>query len=462
MNTRSPLVPWLVPSILLAAVPLLPATESTSGGSYWPHWRGPSANGVSPDGRPPTEWGPSKNVKWKVKIPGGGSGSPIIWEDKVFVVTAVPVETASRADAPRADRPRGRPGARGRRGGGRSGRGGTMRPPDSHWRFVVMCLDRSSGKTLWEKVAAETIPHEGHHAHHGFASASPCTDGERLYAHFGSRGLFCYDLDGEFLWKKTDFGPMRTRHGFGEGSSPTVHGDFIIVPWDHEGSSFLTALDKRTGKTRWKVERDEPSCWATPLVVEHDGRKQVVASGDNFVRGYDLETGAELWRCPGQTGRPIPSPVSGHGLVFVGSGHRGAFLGAFRLDHKGDIEGTDGVAWTLDRHAPDVPSPLLSGRRLYFHAGRTGILSCYDAVTGKPHFAGERVKGLDAVYASPVAANGKLYLTGRDGTTVVVEDREELTIVATNRLDEPVDATPAVAGREILIRAREHLYCFAE
>jgi outer membrane protein assembly factor BamB len=273
--------------------------------------------------------------------------------------------------------------------------------------------------------------------------------------------MFCYDFDGELVWKKTDFGKMRTRNGYGEGSSATIYGDTIVVPWDHEGPSYVIALNKDNGETIWKVDRDEPTCWATPLVIDRGGVPQVVVSGENFVRGYDLATGRELWRCGGQTTRPVASPVVGHGLVFVGSGFRGSFMGAFRLDRRGDLEGTDGVAWTITRDTPDVPSLLLSGRRLYFYAGRSGILSCVDAVTKKPFFSSERVAGIRDVYASPVWANGKIYLTSRDGTIVVIEDADELKIVATNHLNEGTDATPAIAGREIFVRGSSHLYCFA-
>jgi outer membrane protein assembly factor BamB len=196
--------------------------------------------------------------------------------------------------------------------------------------------------------------------------------------------------------------------------------------------------------------------------VESEGKKQVVASGQNFVRSYDFTTGKELWRCSGQTQRPVASPVAGHGLVFVGSGFRGNFLGAFRLDRRGDLEGTDGVVWTIDRQTPDVPSLLLSGRRLYYYAGRSGIISCIDAVTKKPFYAAQRIDVIRDVYASPVAANGKVYLTSRQGVIVVIDDAETLNIVATNRLEEGVDATPAIAGRALYVRGLEHLYCFTE
>jgi outer membrane protein assembly factor BamB len=458
--------------ILAAVLGGTRAREAACEESGWPHWRGPTGNGASLDGSPPVEFGESKNLRWKVEIPGRGTASPVVMGSRVYVATAIPVDGApgekvsggtkaadagsalSAESAEDSERPPAR-GASGEKAPAGRGRPGAVQ------RFTLLAIDRATGKTLWSRIAAEVKPHEGHHPSHGFASASPFTDGERAYAHFGSRGLFCYDLEGKEVWKRTDFGQMRMRNGFGEGSSPTLHGDTIIVPWDHEGPSCLMALDKRTGKTLWKTDRDEPSCWATPLVVVHDGKAQVVVSGERFARSYDFTTGEELGRCAGQTARPLASPVAGHGLVFIGSGHQGNFLGAFRLDRRGDLQGTDGVVWTIERDTPDVPSPLLSGRRLYFLSGRKGSLSCVDAPTKEPHYSARRVEGLRELYASPVAAGGKVYLTSRDGTIVVIEDADELKMAATNRLDEGVDATPAIAGSEIFVRSQMHLYCFS-
>jgi outer membrane protein assembly factor BamB len=269
-------------------------------------------------------------------------------------------------------------------------------------------------------------------------------------------------MDGELKWKRDDFGKMNTRNDFGEGSSPTIEGDMIIVPWDHEGPSYLYALNKATGETIWKAKRDEPSCWATPLVIEHAGKKQIVMNGQTCARGYDLETGKELWRCAGQTDRPVASAVAGDGLVFVGSGFRGSFLGAFRPDGAGDIEGSSRVVWTLDRDTPDIASPLLSAGRIYFHKGKSGLLSCVDAATGKPHYTANRIDGINSTYASPIAAGGYVYLTGRSGTTVVIEDADELKIVATNSVGETVDATPAPVDNELFIRGERHLFCIAQ
>jgi outer membrane protein assembly factor BamB len=269
-------------------------------------------------------------------------------------------------------------------------------------------------------------------------------------------------MDGELKWSREDFGQMDTRNSFGEGSSPTLEGDKILVPWDHEGQSYLYALDKSTGENIWKTERDEPSCWATPLVVEHNGAKQVVMNGQTCARAYDLETGKELWRCGGQAERPVASAVGADGLVFIGSGFQGSFLGAFRLNGQGDIEDTDQVAWVLDRDTPDIASPLLSGGRLYFYKGKSGLLSCVDAGTGEPHYMTARLPGISSTYASPIAADGHVYLTGRSGTTVVIKDSDQLDIVASNSVGETVDATPAPVDNELFIRGENHLFCISK
>lgn len=391
----------------------------------WMHWRGDTGNGVSKTATPPTEWTATKNVKWKVAIPGVGSGSPVVFEDQVFVTSAVNA------------------------GGGRLD-------------FKIFCHDRKTGAVKWEKTAVAAKPHEGTHSTNGFASASPCTDGKHVYAHFGSRGLYCYTLAGELKWKRDDFPRMKTRATFGEGSSPTIAGNLVIVPWDHEGSSFIVALNKSTGKDVWRTPRDEPTCWATPLVVEHNGRKQVVMNGQTCARSYDLATGKELWRCAGQTQRPVASAVAENGLVYVGSGFRGSFLGAFRLDGKGDIKGTRNVAWQITRDTPDIGSLLLSSGRLYFHKEKKGMLTCVDAATGQPHFGPARLPGLDTIYASPISAGGHVYLTSRNGTTVVIRDADRLQVVSTNSVGETVDATPAPVDDQLFIRGARHLFCIAE
>ena len=399
-------------------------------GANWGHWRGEGGNGVSTSAQPPTKWSDTENVKWKVAVPGQGSGSPVVWDDRVFVVTAV-TETG---DVPGSN--------------------------PSKLRFELLCYSRQDGSLIWRETAAEATPHEGTHKTNGFSSSSPCTDGEHVYAHFGSRGTYCFTLDGKRVWDR-QLGEMTMRHAFGEGSSPTLVDDKLVVPWDHEGQSYLFALDKNTGDTLWKTPRDEPSCWATPLIIEHDGNRQVVMNGQNYARSYDLATGNEIWRCGGQTQRPVASPVAAGGLVYVCSGHRGSFLGAFRPDGSGDIANSSSVVWTQSKNTPDIASPLLSNGRLYYYKAKTGILSCFDAASGEPHYTAQRT-GLANIYASPVAAGGHVYLTDRNGTTIVIKDSDDFAIVANNSVGETVDATPAPVGNELFIRGEKHLFCIAE
>jgi hypothetical protein len=345
--------------------------------SNWAQWRGPTGTGAAaPDADPPTQWGEGKNVKWKVKLPGGGSSTPIILGDKIFIQTAVPAGGAAPAEAalPPAQRREGEGRGEGRQGGrGRGGRGGFggSPPPTAPYRFVLLCIDRNTGKTIWEQTAKELVPHEGHHRDHGFASHSPVTDGTHVVAYFGSRGLHCYDLEGKRLWEK-DLGKQSTRSGFGEGSSPALHKGIIVINWDHEGEDFIAAFDKLTGDEKWRQKRDEPTSWTTPLIVEHDGKAQVIVAGTNRVRAYDLATGKEVWHYKGLTQNVIPTPVHANGVVYLTSGFRGAALAAIRLGKEGDLTGTDAVLWTHDKATPYVPSPLLDGERLYLFSGNNG------------------------------------------------------------------------------------------
>jgi outer membrane protein assembly factor BamB len=331
---------------------------------------------------------------------------------------------------------------------------------DGPVRFAVVCLDRRTGKTVWQKVAREEIPHEGHHRDHGFASQSPVTDGQLLFTFFGSHGLYCFDLNGNLKWSK-QLGRMTTRNGFGEGASPALAGDMLVVAWDHEGDDFVAAFDKRTGKERWRKVRDEPTGWSTPLVVRHAGKNQVVLSNTNRIRSYDAATGNQVWECAGMTANAIPSPVSGNGMLYATSGFRGNSLLAIKLGRTGDLSGTDAIAWSHNRGTPYVPSPLLTGPRLYFFGGNDAILTSVDAKSGQKLIDGQRIQGLRGVYASPVSAAGKVYLVGRNGTTVVIKDAPSLQVLATNELAEPMDASPAVAGNELYLRGHQSLYCVA-
>lgn len=431
--------------LLLAVCPLAMAARAAERADNWPHWRGPDANGTARRGEPPVAWSETANVKWRAPLTGRGSATPIVWGDQVFVLTAVATDRVAAADdLPKAD-PRFEK---------------KTTAPALYYQFLVLCFDRKTGKLRWQRTAAEQVPHEGHHPTHSYAGGSPTTDGRRLYASFGSRGTYCYDLDGKLLWQR-DLGRLNTRLGWGEAVTPVIHGDALLLNWDQEAGSALYRLDARTGETRWKADRDEKSSWNTPLVVEHAGRTQVVVNGTNRSRGYDLATGKELWACGGMTINAIPSPVAVGGVAYLMSGYRGAAVCAVPLDAAGDVTDSDKVRWRYNRGTPYVPSPLLTDGRLWFTQANDALLTTLDVKTGKPVLDRVRLPGLSSLYASPVAAAGRVYLVGRDGTTLVLEQADQLKVLATNRLDDTIDASPAIAGKELFLRGEKFLYCIA-
>ncbi len=434
----------------------------------WHQWRGPNADGVAPKANPPTEWSETKNVKWKVKTPGFGTSTPIIWGNKVFLLTAVKSASPTAAlpsvniPAGQVAQPKG-PGPGGPPSGGKKGKGGGFgsEKPTDKYQFIVLCLDRTTGETIWKKTVREEVPHEGHHRDHGFASASPVTDGKYLYASFGSRGLYCLDLDGNVKWG-VDLGNMTTRNGFGEGSSPALYGDVLVQNWDHEAGSFIVALNATTGKELWRKSRQESTSWATPLIIEANGKPQVIVSATTKVRTYELKTGEIIWESSGQTANVIPSPVTGNGLIYIMSGFRGSALHAIKIGKTGELTGTDSIAWSFDRSTPYVPSPLLYGDKLYFHKGNDAFLSSFDAIKGTPNYTEQRLTGPNGIYASPLGAGDKVYVIGRDGTSLVLKNSAKLEVLATNKLDDQIDALPAAAGNQLFLRGHQYLYCLAE
>jgi outer membrane protein assembly factor BamB len=411
----------------------------------WPQWRGPLANGIAPLAHPPLNWSETNSIRWKIPLPGKGHSSPIVFGDTVFLTVAVPVGEAQKPVFDHAP-------------------GTHDNVPVTHLhQFTVFAVNRRDGRILWKKILREEFPHEGGHETGSLASNSPVTDGERLYACFGSRGLYCLDLHGELKWQK-DLGRMQTLHAHGEGSSPVLHGDTLIVCWDHEGDSFLYAFDKRTGKELWKTARDEKTSWSTPLVVAFEGKTQVVVSATKRVRGYDLKTGTQLWECAGLTDNVVSSPVSGHGMIFAGNSYYQQSMLAIRLaGAKGDITGTDRVAWKLNHLTPYVSSPLLYDETLYFLRHNQNVLSRLEPVTGKPRGEPLRLDGIrDFIFASPVGAAGRIYITARDGVTIVLRHDRENATLALNRLDDVFSASPALVDNELYLRGERFLYCIAE
>ncbi|MFO1498098.1 MAG: PQQ-binding-like beta-propeller repeat protein [Verrucomicrobiota bacterium] len=428
----------------------------------WGQWRGPLQNGVAPKADPPMEWSESKNLKWKVKISGRSTATPIIWDDNVFVQSAVPAE--KKAEFPGAVPPQfaaqqqAQPNPGGRGGPGGPGR---AEAPQDRFQFVISALDRRSGKLLWQRTLREEVPHEGHHPKDGtFASSSPIADGEHLFAYFGSRGLYGLDHQGNVRWQK-DLGRMRTKNAFGEGSSPALFGRYLVVNWDHEGDDFIAAFDKNTGAELWRKPREEQTSWSTPLILQFGGTTQVVVNASAKVRSYELTSGKELWAVGPLTANAIPSAVAGNGLIYSMSGFRGAALFALRPAASGDLTGTDSVVWTYNRDTPYVPSPLLYDDQLYFLKGNEATLTILHAGTGKPLVSAERLEGIRGVYASPLGAAGRVYLAGRDGGVLVLKKGDQLEVLARNKLDDQFDASPAAVGNQLFLRGMTHLYCIA-
>ena len=269
-------------------------------------------------------------------------------------------------------------------------------------------------------------------------------------------------MEGEVKWSK-NLGEMRTRRGFGEGSSPALHGDTLVVNWDHEGDSFIFALDKRSGDELWRTARDEVTSWGTPLVVSVDEKPQVVITGTEASRSYDLASGKLVWSCTGMTTNCIPSPVMANGVIYLMSGFRGASLQAIQLDGaSGELDDSESLLWTHSRNTSYTPSPLLYDGLIYFLRGNSGTLSCVDAASGEVLYEGQQLGNIRSVYSSPVAADGRVYVTSREGETVVFAHGLEFEELAVNELDDDVDSSPAIVGDEIYMRGSDHLYCIAK
>ena len=416
---------------LFACVVVLLAATSVMGqtAAHWPQWRGPFFNGMA-RGDAPTVWSDTSNIKWKAQIPGRGYSTPAIWGDRIFVTTAIPTS-------------------------------GGAGPVVEH-RFDVLALDRKTGKIIWQRTAKVATPHEGYHRAYGsFASNSPATDGKYVYASFGSRGIYAYDFNGKLIWEKDLNVQMKMRLAFGEGSAPLLVGDRLFLVFDHEAESFIVALDKRNGKELWRAARDERSSWSTPLAIEHGGRTEIVVSATKKVRSYDPETGKVFWESAGLGANAIPVPVYQNGMVYVMSGYRDPKLMAIKLGKQGDLTGSDAIVWSHTRGLSYTASPVLYDNKLYVVTDN-GLLSVFNATTGEPYYAQARLPKAYNLKASPVGANGKLYLATEDGDVVVIKMGEKLEVIATNHLtDQVFIATPVIAAGELFLRGQNTLFCIS-
>jgi outer membrane protein assembly factor BamB len=458
---------------LPAAVSVLMALTGVARAGDWPGFRGPGGMAQSTEDRLPTEWGKDKNILWQAAVPGVAWSSPVVVGDKVLVTSAV----TDKQTKPRPGMggmgggfgPRGpgggRPGGPGTPGGP-GGRFGQSKPPDAIYRWEVTCLDRTTGKVLWKQVAAEHKPSIPTHATNSYASETPVTDGERVYAYFGMTGIYCYDLAGQAIWKK-DMEGFRMMMSWGTGASPALGDGRLFIQCDNEEKSFLLALEAKTGKELWRVSREEKSSWSTPFLWRTRDRTEVVACGGKRVRSYDPATGKQLWELGGMNGSPNATPVASEELIYFGcsSAFSAGPLFAVKAGASGDITlkdgatSNDGVAWCRSGAGPGIASPLLYDGYIYIADQRGGMISCYDAKTGEPAYKRERLPQARGFTSSPWAYQGKVFCLDEDGKTFVIEAGPKVKVLGTNKLDDMFWSSPAISGGVLLLRGVDKLYC---
>ncbi len=439
-----------LPKILLSTCFLLILTQSKAQDKSpftdnWPEWRGLYNTGAVSAGKTPVEFSETKNVKWKIEIPGKGHATPIIWGNQIIIQTAV--ATDKKVEKPDA--------------AGKPASPMAANQTDLIHQFKVISVDKATGKINWQTIVKEVMPPERTHELGSWASNSALTDGKNIFAHFGSRGLFCLDMKGKVLWER-NFGQMDIVASFGEGSSPAMYKDKIYVPWDHQRKSFLYALDKKTGKDVWTAERDEITSWATPLIVEVNGKAQVITSATNKVRSYDAETGQVVWECTGMTKNVIPCPTYCDGILYLVSGFRGNAVKAIDLAKaKGDITGTPVILWEYNQDASYTPSPMLMDGKLYFLKGNNGVMTCLNAKDGKVIYSNQKLDGISNIFSSPTGNNDKIYIAAT-GTVDVVKSGSEFALLSKNTLDDTFEASPVIVGNDLFLRGYKYLYCISE
>ena len=437
---------------LAGALLLLGAASAIGAGlsANWPQFRGAGALGVADHPGLPDRWGANENVAWKAEVPGHGWSSPIVWGERVFVTTVVSegvVEPPKKGLYFGGERPE-------------------IPQAEHHW--LVLCFDLESGRQLWRREAHRGTPPNPHHVKNTYASATPVTDGERVYAGFGNAGLYCYDLEGRKLWS-TNWPPVKIRNGWGSAASPVLSDGRLFLVNDNDEQSFAVALEAKTGRQLWRVERDEKSNWATPHVWRNAQRTELITSGKR-VRSYSLD-GQLLWELGGMSSIVIPTPCSNPGLLYVSSGYVGDRVRpvfAIKPGAAGDITLKPGqtsnefVAWCQPTAGPYNPSPLLYGDCFYVLFD-FGFLSCHEARTGRQVYEKQRIReGPTSFTASPWAANGKVFALSEDGDTFVFQAGPEYKLLHTNSLDEMCMATPAIAGDRLVLRTLTKLYCFRQ
>lgn len=422
----------------------------------WPSFRGANASGVA-DGKPtPTSWDAAKgtNILWKTAIPGLAHASPVVWGDKVFVTTAV----SSKGNEYFRH--------------GLYGDVDTDKDTSVHtWR--VYCLDKRTGKIVWDRVAHEGVPKIKRHIKSTHANSTPATDGKHVIAFFGSEGLYCYDLSGKLIWKK-DLGVLDTGwfydpdYQWETASSPIIYRNLVIVQCDIQKNSFIAAYDLKDGRQLWMTPREEIPSWGTPTIFENASRVELVTNATRAARAYDPMTGKELWKLTGNPEVTATTPIAGHGLIFICNSYRpNQPIYAIRAGGTGDISlkqnetSNQFVAWSMQRGGTYMPTPLIYGEYLYTCANH-GVMACYNPKTGERVYQ-QRIgdKG-GAFSASPVAADGKIYLSSEDGEVFVVKAGAKYELLATNQMGEVLMATPAISDGIIFVRGQHSVFAIAE
>lgn len=430
-------------ALTVAGLSIFSATVSAGN---WPQWRGPDGSGVSNEKNLPSEWTPTKNIKWKTPIEGRSHSSPIVWDNRVFLTTAIEgpeVPGAKAAKHMLDDKEFVHPDAIG---------------ANHKHTFKVLCLDRDTGKILWQMTAWEGTPYDDRHRKSSYAASTPATDGKLVYAYFGTEGLYAYDFKGKLAWK-AQVGNIATL-GLGTATSPILYENLVILQCDEDNgaASFIVAYDKKTGKEVWKTPRKVQVSWSTPLLVKTSTRAELITSGTEAIIAYDPATGKELWRHKGVESNAIPSPVANSEMVYLVAGFPAKIAYAIRLGQNGDLTGTPNAPWKYEKGTAYVPSPILYGDYLYLTTDR-GILTCIDAKTGEVKYEGGRIPIPATFTASPVAFEGKILMTSEDGDTFMVKAGPKHEILGTNSVGEPVYASPAIADGRIFIRGEKNLYC---
>ncbi|MCC6490191.1 MAG: PQQ-binding-like beta-propeller repeat protein [Candidatus Hydrogenedentes bacterium] len=436
-------------ALVLCVLSLLTFAHCACADANWPQFRGPDARGVAEGNGLPDRWSATENVAWKADIPGRGWSSPIVWGSRVFLTTVV---NQGQSEAPKKGLYLG---------------GNRKDAPESIHQWKVLCLDLETGQVVWERQVHEGKPPSSTHIKNSYASETPVTDGERVYAYFGNVGVWCFDFEGNQVWSK-EIAPHKTSSGWGTASSPVLHENRLYIQNDNEEDSYLLACDKLTGEEVWRVPREEDGNWCTPFIWTNEQRTEIVASGSKMVRSYDLE-GNVLWSLQGMSGITIATPYACDGLLYISSGYvmdKKRPVYAIRPGASGDISLTEGqtsnqwIAWSLPQAAPYNPSTLVYEELLYVLYDYESI-ACFNARDGAVVYAAQKLPEGRSFTASPWACGDKVFCLNEDGITFVIKAGSTFEVLGTNPLEEDdmVLATPAIAGDRLLIRTSARLYC---